>query len=206
MQNTNIKDKLSPKQVFTVPNLLSFLRLLLIPFIVWLYVGKQEYLWTLILIIFSLLTDIVDGFIARKYDVVTDFGKFIDPVADKLTQLAVLFCLVTRFPLIWIPIIALIIKEVLQFILRFIIFKMSGQIFSAEWHGKLATGLIYVMMSLHVIWFEITDVWSKLTIGITTAVILLSCILYNISTIVTIASLKKEKHTEEKKIEETTEE
>ncbi|HOM32324.1 MAG TPA: CDP-alcohol phosphatidyltransferase family protein [Bacilli bacterium] len=197
MHKVSIRSKLTPHQVFTIPNILSFFRLLLIPLIVFLYVGKELYGWTLVVLIISLVTDIIDGLVARKLNMVTDFGKFIDPVADKLTQLAVLFCLVTRFPLMWIPISIMLLKEILQFALRFVVFRYTGEVHSAEWHGKVATFLIYVMMSLHVIWYGITDVVSTLTITITSLSMLLSCVLYTISSAVIIINIKRRKKDKE---------
>lgn len=197
MHKVSIRSKLTTDQVFTIPNILSFFRLLLIPLIVFLYVGKELYGWTLVVLIISLVTDIIDGLVARKLNMVTDFGKFIDPVADKLTQLAVLFCLVTRFPLMWIPISIMLLKEILQFALRFVVFRYTGEAHSAEWHGKVATFLIYVMMSLHVIWYGITDVVSTLTITITSLSMLLSCVLYTISSAVIIINIKRRKKDKE---------
>ena len=78
------------EQLFTIPNLLSLVRLALIPLIVWLYCVKHEYLWAVVVVVLSGVTDIVDGFIARKYHMVSDFGKILDPVADKLTQAALI--------------------------------------------------------------------------------------------------------------------
>ena len=70
-------------ELFTIPNLLSILRLLLIPVLVYLYCFKHDNIATCCLLAFSLLTDIVDGFIARHFNMITDFGKFLDPLADK---------------------------------------------------------------------------------------------------------------------------
>ena len=81
------------KKILTIPNIMSFFRLVLIPIIVYLYVVKNSYLWTIILLLISGATDIVDGFIARKFNMISNFGKAIDPIADKLTQLALLCCL-----------------------------------------------------------------------------------------------------------------
>ena len=71
------------KKIITIPNILSFFRLCLIPVIVWLYTVKQDYLWTLLILLLSAITDIVDGIIARKFNMISDFGKAFDPVADK---------------------------------------------------------------------------------------------------------------------------
>ena len=76
-------------KILTIPNILSFFRLCLIPVIVWLYIGRENYFWTLVILIPSGITDIVDGIIARKCNMISDFGKAFDPIADKLTQAAI---------------------------------------------------------------------------------------------------------------------
>lgn len=78
-------------QIFTIPNLLSLVRLLMIPMIIWLYCEKEDYVAAAVMIVLSGLTDIADGIIARKFHLVSDLGKLLDPVADKLTQAALIF-------------------------------------------------------------------------------------------------------------------
>ena len=116
--------------------------------------------------IISGLTDIVDGFIARKFDMISDFGKAFDPVADKLTQIAMLFCLVTRFPLMLIPLIILIVKEALAAIMNMITLEKAGFVVAAKWHGKLNTVLIYSMMFVHIVWFTIPKTISNVLVMI----------------------------------------
>jgi len=72
-------------QILTIPNLLSLVRLLMIPMIIWLYCEKEDYVAAAVMIVLSGLTDIADGIIARKFHLVSDLGKILDPVADKLT-------------------------------------------------------------------------------------------------------------------------
>ena len=79
-------------RIFTLPNMLSFFRLALIPVIVYFY-EVDHFWWAFWLLGLSAATDIVDGWIARTFHLVSDFGKAIDPIADKLTQAAVLLCL-----------------------------------------------------------------------------------------------------------------
>ena len=107
MAESKYKDK-----ILTIPNILSFFRICLIPVIVWLYIGKEDYSLTLIILILSGFTDVVDGIIARKCNMISDFGKAFDPIADKLTQAAMLCCLVVRFQHMMIPLVMLVIKEV----------------------------------------------------------------------------------------------
>ena len=103
-------------------------------------------------IIFSTLTDIADGIIARKCNMITDFGKFIDPVADKLTQITVFICLVTRFNLMLLPLIILVVKEVGSLLLRWVLFNKTGIVEGAHWHGKLSTGVVILIIVLHLVY------------------------------------------------------
>ncbi len=176
-----VRSKLTKDQILTIPNILSFFRLALIPVIVWLYVFVDSREWTTIIILFSSLTDIVDGFIARKFNMTSDFGKAIDPLADKLTQLAVLCCLLTDFPLIALPITVMVIKEVGAFVLRFILFKKTERVDSAEWHGKVNTVLLHSIILLHVIWISIPIEVSTVCILACTGMMILSCVLYSIA-------------------------
>lgn len=67
------------ENVLTIPNLLSLFRLLLIPVIVWLYCVRQDYRWTIVALAVSGLSDILDGIIARKFNMVSDLGKIRIP-------------------------------------------------------------------------------------------------------------------------------
>lgn len=166
------------QQIFTVPNLLSLFRLLLIPLIVWLYGTKQAYTEALLVLILSAATDIADGIIARKFNLVSDLGKALDPLADKLTQIATLWCLVTRFPHMWLPLAVLMAKELFTGIMSLYAVKKSGQVKGADWHGKLCTVLLYGTMGLHMLWSTIPLLLSKLLMLLCLAVMCLSGILY----------------------------
>ena len=72
-----------------IPNILTIIRFILIPFL-YISVLSHHYLTALIIFTISALTDILDGYIARKYNYITDIGKLIDPLADKLTQISLL--------------------------------------------------------------------------------------------------------------------
>ena len=84
------------KQILTIPNLLSVVRLALIPVIVWLYSYEKNYYAAIGVILLSGATDIIDGWIARHFNMISDFGKALDPLADKLTQAALLLCLLSK--------------------------------------------------------------------------------------------------------------
>ena len=94
MSLLTLKDR---KQIWSIPNLLSFFRILLIPVMVTLYV-KGRTIAALVVFGVSALSDIVDGQIARRCNMVTDLGKMLDPLADKLTQGAALVCVARTHP------------------------------------------------------------------------------------------------------------
>ena len=170
-------------KIITIPNILSFFRICLIPVIVWLYNVKQDYLWTLFILLLSAVTDIVDGIIARKCNMISDFGKAFDPVADKLTQMAMLFCLVSRFPYMMIPFVLLVVKEVFTGITALITIKRTNTVKGAVWHGKLTTIALYSMMAIHLLWYNIPRTVSLILVGICIGIMLMSFILYAIQNI-----------------------
>ena len=174
-----IRSKLTRDQVWTIPNVLSFFRIALIPIIVGLYVGGMRE-WSVLVILISGLTDILDGFIARKFNMMSDLGKAIDPLADKLTQLAVLACLIIDYPLIALPVAIMLVKETVSFVLRFILFKKTEQVGGARWHGKINTTLLVAMIVLHVLWIDIPTEVSTIAILACTASMIFSCTLYSI--------------------------
>lgn len=167
------------KKIITVPNILSFFRICLIPVIVWLYCFRNNYLLTTLVLVISGATDVIDGIIARRFGMISDFGKAFDPVADKLTQIVTLFCLVVRFPHMIVPLVVLTVKEVLAAIFNTITIKKTGEVMGAVWHGKLNTVLLYSMMVIHIVWFRIPAVVSDILIVVCTAMMLLSAVLYN---------------------------
>ena len=177
MEQNAVTDKYKNK-IITIPNILSFIRILLIPVIVWLYIFEKDYLWSGIMVVISGLTDVVDGFIARKFNMISDVGKVLDPFADKATQLVVIILLALRFPLMIIPIALTIIKESFMAISGYLVIKNCGIVLGANWHGKLATLFLTATMTLHMVWFEIIPIVSTVMIIISSALILLSNILY----------------------------
>jgi cardiolipin synthase len=167
-------------EILTIPNMLSIVRILIIPVIVYLYCFKHDSIATLIWVIISTLTDIADGYIARRFNMITDFGKFIDPVADKATQLAVFACLVTKFPLMLLPFIVLLVKEIGSLLLRLYLYKKTEIVEGAKWHGKASTGVVIFIVVLHLAWVGIPAGVSLGAIIFSTAFMLFSGTLYTV--------------------------
>ena len=102
-----------------IPNILTIIRFVFIPFI-FIAVISKHFLISLILFTISALTDILDGYIARKFNYITDFGKLIDPLADKLTQISLLLSLAILNILPWWIFIIVFIKKLADVICCFL--------------------------------------------------------------------------------------
>ena len=166
------------KKIITIPNILSMVRLCLIPVIVWLFLGKEDYLLAGIFVLISGLTDVVDGMIARGFNMISDVGKVLDPIADKATQGAVIILLSIRFPLMLIPLGIGLIKELFMAISGYMIVKKCDVVLGANWHGKVATVVLTATMALHLVWYNIDATVSLIFILLSAAFIALSLTLY----------------------------
>ena len=137
------------KNIFTIPNIISLFRLMLIPLFVITYFDKSEnsyYLWSIIIVIVSGLSDIVDGFIARKFKMISDLGKVLDPIADKLTQVVVILSLAINHPILFPMFVVLFIKELLTLFAAAHILSNGVKPISSKWFGKLSTVVIFLTM------------------------------------------------------------
>ncbi|MGM9662686.1 MAG: CDP-alcohol phosphatidyltransferase family protein [Oscillospiraceae bacterium] len=123
--------RLTRGQVCTVPNALSLLRLLLIPPFLYLYCVRGARAAALGVAALSALTDVLDGAIARRFDMVSDLGKFLDPLADKLTQLAMLACLVRRYRAAGFLLGLFLIKELAMLGFALLTLERTDQMHSA---------------------------------------------------------------------------
>lgn len=166
------------KNILTVPNLLSLLRILMIPIIVWLYIVRRNYYGAAAVIILSGLTDIADGIIARKYNMVSDFGKIFDPIADKLTQLALIICLSFKYPnMLWL-IALLVAKEFIMALLGYITIRNTDSVNSAKWYGKLSTFILYASMILMILFPDLPIAAVNTLIILCAAILCLSLAMY----------------------------
>ena len=125
-----------------IPNILTVIRFIFIPSIV-LALVYDNYLLALILFTLSSLTDVLDGKIARKYNAISDFGKLMDPLADKLTQLSILLTLAIKNVIPWWIVVILVLKETVMIAGASFLYGKS-LVVSSKWYGKLATVLFYV--------------------------------------------------------------
>lgn len=131
------------KENFNLPNFLSFTRIIIIiPFV--LYFLNDDYLLSAAMLALSGLSDMLDGVIARKLDQITQLGKILDPVADKLTLTAVVICMGIKFPEIFILVVILSVKDLSMLLAGSYLLKKGIEPPAAKWYGKLATVFFYV--------------------------------------------------------------
>lgn len=168
----------SKNRILTIPNLLSLFRVVLIPFIVWAYCGIENRYLALGLIVLSAFTDIVDGFIARKFDMVSDFGKVIDPIADKLTQGTVILCLTMKYRLMCLLISLFIVKEVIMGLMGIVTLKKYERVNCAKWYGKINTVILYGVMMALVVFPDINVAVANCLIYLCMFVLSASLLLY----------------------------
>jgi cardiolipin synthase (CMP-forming) len=141
--------RLTMKEVFSIPNCLSYLRILLLPVFVYIYLTAtrpEDYYWAAGIILFSALTDLFDGLIARKFNQVTELGKALDPVADKLQQAAIAICLMFTYKYMWVIVLLFVIKELFMGINGLILMRRGKKLDGALWFGKVSTAVFYVAM------------------------------------------------------------
>ncbi len=168
-------------QILTIPNLLSVVRLALIPVIVWLYSYEKNYYAAIGVIILSAATDIVDGWIARHFNMISDFGKALDPLADKLTQAALLICLLSKYKAMWGLIVVFGLCEITKFTLGIIIAKKHDQVNGAKWYGKVNTVVIYATMMALILFPQMYDILANALMLLCGAVMIAAHVLYFVS-------------------------
>lgn len=167
-ENTPIR-----KQLLSIPNMMGYFRILLIPIIVWRYVTAdtiQDYWIAAVIIGISGITDFLDGFVARKFHMITKVGKALDPIADKLTQGAIVVSLTIRFPYMIALVVIFIIKEGFMAVMGVIMLRKGKMLDGAKWFGKVCTAVLYVVMFLLIL-------FPQIPVGAANGLIILCCVL-----------------------------
>lgn len=146
---------------WNIPNTLSLLRIALIPVFVTLYVTRHDTAAFAVLLA-SGITDVLDGVIARRCNQITDCGKLLDPLSDKLTQVAVAVALTTRYIELLPLAILCFIKEVCQSVGGIIMLRRHSEVRGSQWFGKLSTVVFYACMLVLVLWTDLplTAEWA----------------------------------------------
>ena len=196
MKTKDIKEEFTSTEFFTIPNILSIIRILMIPLIVWAYCFKKDLQLAFILFAVSAFTDVADGFIARRFNMITEAGKILDPIADKLTQAAVIFCLCLTIKSVemWVLLGVLVVKELAMFIMGLVSLKAVDEVSGAKWFGKLSTVVIFLVVGVNSLFGELNPIVHLTSILIAIAFMSLSLIKYALFYRKIIKSYKKEQN------------
>lgn len=126
-----------------LPNYLTILRLILVPIIFTLIIF--EFYWAaFIFFLIANITDILDGRIARKYNLITDWGKLMDPLADKITQISTISALIIKGIIPFWILVIITVKELIMIIVAFTLYKKKIVTVHSKWYGKAATILLFL--------------------------------------------------------------
>lgn len=165
-------------RIITIPNILSVCRIIMIPVFIWAYCCRKEYPLAFLILCLSGITDLVDGFIARTFHMVSNLGKALDPLADKLTQGAVLLCLGSRYPQMLFLAGLLVAKEIITGLMSLSAIHKTKEVKGADWHGKVTTCLLYFTMLLHILWGGIPQTASVLLTVLCVIMMAVSFVMY----------------------------
>lgn len=144
------------KELMTIPNMLSLFRLILIPVYMIIYLqaetaGDTYYYIAGGILAVSCLTDAIDGKIARHFNMISNLGKILDPLADKATQFALIVCLAVRYSVLWFLIALFVVKEGFQMIAGLCILRKGKILSGAHISGKICTAVLFVSLILMVL-------------------------------------------------------
>ncbi len=142
------------KDILTIPNLLSLFRLVLIPVYMVIYLNATEPVHYYIaggILAVSCLTDMIDGKIARHFNMISTVGKILDPIADKATQFTLMVCLALEYPFLWVIVGLFILKEGFQFIAGLLTLRKGKMLTGALMTGKICTTILFVSLIIMVL-------------------------------------------------------
>lgn len=173
------------KEILTVPNLLSLLRLVMIPVYVTLYLNAEsfaDYALAAAVLALSCLTDMIDGKIARKFNMISKVGIVLDPIADKATQGCVLICFAIEYPLIWILLALFAVKEIFQFTAGLLFYCKGKMMKGALLSGKISTAVLFVsLIALILLHDQLSPVCVYIVAAVDAVFLLISFVNYLIA-------------------------
>ena len=183
MNNKTEYKKITFKEVYSIPNILCYIRILLIPVFIYVYVNAKDavdYYMAAAIIFLSGLTDFCDGFIARKFNQVTELGKLIDPVADKLTQAAIIIALMFKIKWMFFLVVLFVIKELSMLINGIILLRKGKKLDGAMWFGKVSTAVFYFSTFIMILFPMLNSMVENILMIISEFFMALSFFMYNI--------------------------
>lgn len=148
------------KEILTIPNLLSLFRLVLIPVYVVIYLNASQQAHYYIaggILAVSTLTDMLDGQIARRFNMISTVGKVLDPIADKLTQFTLILCLAGEHPELWVILSLFVLKETFQLVAMCVFYRKGKMLSGALLSGKICTTVLFLSLIILVLMPDISQ-------------------------------------------------
>lgn len=168
-------------EIFTIPNLLSLFRLILLPIYAYIYLNSEtdeQYFVAAAIMAVSCLTDMVDGKIARRFNMVSTLGKILDPLADKITQFTLTLCLSLKHPVLRPVLILFVVKELFQLVVGAIHLRRGKMLPGALMAGKVCTTVLFVSLIVLVLLPRMPAHWVSAIALIDTVFLAISFVRY----------------------------
>lgn len=195
-----MKFKFEIADLFKLPNILCYLRIAMVPMFLYIYftaTAQHDYYMATAIVVISGITDFLDGQIARRFNLITDLGKLLDPIADKLMQLAMLVALTIKIKYMYLLVAYLVIKELVSTVTAFVIYKLyHKRLDGAKWYGKVCTFLLYMVMLVLIAFPQLEIHVQSLLIAICAGSLTLSFVMYMRQYIIMIIDGKSHRNEE----------
>lgn len=169
------------KEILTIPNILSLFRLALIPVYMLIYLNAQEpshYFLASAILTVSCLTDLIDGKIARHFNMISTVGKILDPVADKATQFTLIVCLAVRYPSIYYLIALFLVKESFMLVAGACALKKGKMLSGALMAGKICTTVLFISLILLVMLPTLSNTFVNVVVVIDAVFMIIALVGY----------------------------
>ena len=176
-----ILTKFNKRDLWSIPNVLCYIRFLLIPIFVMQYIRAEEpkqYMQAAAIVLASGLTDFLDGFIARTFNMVTELGKLLDPLADKLTQASLIFVLIVEIKWMFLLLILFVAMQLFMFIAGLAMLKKNKRLDGSKWFGRVSTAVFYAVMLVLVALPELSEATQNILMMVCGIFLTMSFALY----------------------------
>ena len=180
-----------------LPNVLTILRFFMVPIFVWLFFFEGEYgiLAAGGVFVLAGLTDILDGYLARKMNLITDFGKLADPAADKLMQITAFVCLfLKKMVPLWM-LIVILLKELSMILVGGLLYR-KGTVVSSKGYGKIASTVFYGALALSLLFRKLPHAVALIAFGVAIFLSLAAAVRYVLDYKESIKNIKKSNYRE----------
>ena len=165
-------------EIFTIPNILTYIRIILIPIFLYLYCIEKAYIAAVIVAVITSISDFLDGFIARKFNMISDIGKMLDPIADKLMQAAFIIALYSVYSSAILLFGVMFVKELILAIVAYRVVKYTYKITCSKWYCRYASVILDATMAILLLWNDIPHRVANLIFAVDGALMIFSLLMY----------------------------